>query len=89
MTELVFVRPAEGGLVRMPDKGSTIMPKDGLFVPRSSYYERLIVTGDIVVDENRKFEPPKPEEERAPAAVIDQPVHKTEAPASQTRGVRK
>lgn len=73
--EIVFVTPREGGLVRMPDKGSMPMPKEGTFVPRSIYYERLIATGDVVVDEKRKFEPPKAEEtevvlanEPAPAA---------------------
>lgn len=66
MANFVFVKPAEGGRVRMPDRGSTVMPAEGMFVPRSDFYERLIVTGDLIVDENKKFEPPKPED--SPAA---------------------
>lgn len=62
MTNFVYVTPAEGGRVRMPDRGSTVMPNEGMFVPRSDYYERLILTGDLVVDEHKKFEPPKPED---------------------------
>ena len=75
MTEFVFVKPAEGGRIRMPDRNSTVMSAEGMFVPRSEYYQRLIMTGDLMVDEAKKFEAPKPEEKPAQAEekVIEQP----------------
>lgn len=54
--EAVFVKPAEGGRVRMPDRGSSVMPADGMAVARTMYYERLIATGDLVVDQARTDE---------------------------------
>jgi hypothetical protein len=59
MAEIVFVKPAKGGRVRMPDRNSNAMPAEGMFVPRSSYYERLIVTGDLIVDTDKHFDPKK------------------------------
>ena len=81
--DIVYVTPKEGGLVRMPDKNSMPMPKEGTFVPRSIYYERLIATGDVILDEKRKFEPPKAD---APEVVHqDAGPAVTAAPASQSK----
>lgn len=49
--QYVFARPADGGRVRMPDRGGNPMPSDGMVIPRNAYYERLLVTGDLVVDD--------------------------------------
>lgn len=65
--QVVFVKPAEGGRVRMPDRGGNVMPAEGMLIPRNAYYERLIITGDLVVDEGKTAEheqksaPPAPE----------------------------
>jgi hypothetical protein len=56
MTEFVFVKPAEGARVRQPDRNSNVMPAEGTIVPRTVYYERLIMTGEIVVDEAKSAE---------------------------------
>lgn len=48
MTDYIFVKPAEGGRIRMPDRDSTVMPAEGKLVPRIDYYERLLITGDII-----------------------------------------
>lgn len=63
MTEYVFVKPVDGGRVRMPDRASTIMPASGAFVPRIQFYEALLLTGDIV-----KSDPP--EEEKSPERLV-------------------
>ena len=59
MPDIVYVTPAKGGRVRMPDRGSTIMPAEGMFIERTNYYERLIASKDIVVDESKEFKPEK------------------------------
>ncbi len=64
MTEFVFVKPAEGGRVRMPERNSNVMPAEGALVPRIDYYERLILAGDVVVTDAPKEEKPQ----REPAA---------------------
>jgi len=63
MTEYVFVKPAAGGRVRMPDRSSTVMPEEGHLVPRIDFYERLILAGDLVVSD-----PPAEAKEEKPAA---------------------
>lgn len=52
MTQVVFVKPADGGRVRMPDRNSNVMPAEGMLVPRNVYYERMIITGELIVDES-------------------------------------
>lgn len=60
----VFVKPAEGARIRQPEQGSRIMPAAGVRVPRDAYYERLILTGNLVETdgpkENVKEDPPAP-----------------------------
>lgn len=47
--ESIFVRPAAGSRVRQPERASRVMPESGDRVPRNSYYERLILAGDVVL----------------------------------------
>ncbi len=47
--ETVFVKPREGGRIRQPERQGRVMPEAGALVPRVSYYERLILTGDVVI----------------------------------------
>lgn len=65
----IYVKPAPGGRVRMPERNSKPMPDDGIFVQRNSYYERLIETGDVVIAEPPTA-PAKPAAQKpsAPAA---------------------
>lgn len=55
----VFVKPAAGGRIRQPERGYRVMPEDGDHVPRDGFYERLILSGDVVI-----AEPPKPQQTR-------------------------
>lgn len=63
MTEFVYVKP-NGGRVRMPDRGSKIMPPEGAMVPRIDYYERLIIGGDVAI--GKPPPEPRPEAKSAP-----------------------
>jgi hypothetical protein len=53
----------------MPERGSRPMSVEGAWVPRSDYYERLLISGDVTI-----CEPPAA---KAPA--------KREVPGSKTR----
>lgn len=46
--KMVFVKPAPGGRVRMPERNSQVMPADGAFVPLNDYYQRLLHVRDVV-----------------------------------------
>lgn len=59
MTEFVYVKPAPGGRIRMPDRNSTVMPAEGRLVPRIDFYERLIVSRDLVIATPPKVEAAK------------------------------
>lgn len=48
---MIYVKPAPGGRVRMPDRGSRPMPAEGAWVARGDYYERLLISGDVVICE--------------------------------------
>lgn len=72
MTEYVYVKPNAGGRVRMPDRDNTVMPEAGQLVPRIDYYERLIITGDLVVAAAPK-EKVEPKDAAAPAKAIPPP----------------
>lgn len=43
----VHVRPVEGRLVRMPERGHALMPAQGCEVPRNVYWARRIAVGDV------------------------------------------
>lgn len=47
--DLVFIKPADGARIRQPERNSRVMPEAGDRVVRDLYYERLIITGDVVV----------------------------------------
>lgn len=49
MTDRVYVRVRPGGRVRMPDRKFRPMAAEGAWVPRVDFYERLIITEDLVV----------------------------------------
>ncbi|PPQ42165.1 DUF2635 domain-containing protein [Rhodopseudomonas palustris] len=49
MTESIYVKPREGGRVRMPERNYNVMPAEGAMVPRVDYYERLLIGGDIAI----------------------------------------
>lgn len=66
MATTVYVKPAPGCRVRQPERRSRVMPAEGAFVPRDSYYERLIISGDLVVS-------PKPAPAAAPASPAPAP----------------
>lgn len=56
----IYVKPADGGRVRMPEQGSRVMPSEGASVPRNSYYETLLTQGDVVECEAPTKTPAKP-----------------------------
>lgn len=78
MTEFVYVRPAHGGRVRMPDRGGRVMSEEGAMVPRIDYYERLLISGDIAISEQPKAAPPPLEPQlQAPAEnTVEEPRRK-------------
>ena len=45
---MIYVTPAKGARVRMPERGSTVMPEKGDWVPDTVHYAGLIRTGDVV-----------------------------------------
>ncbi len=53
---MIYVKPSPGGRVRMPERNFIPMPPTGALVPRVDYYERLLITGDVVA-----CDPPSPE----------------------------
>ncbi|QDM26997.1 DUF2635 domain-containing protein [Tardiphaga sp. vice304] len=52
---MIHVKPAKGARVRMPERGSTVMPEHGGWVPDVVHYAGLIRTGDVV-----RSDPPPP-----------------------------
>jgi hypothetical protein len=46
--DTVYVKPSQGGRIRQPERNGRVMPETGDLVPRDSYYERLLIGGDIV-----------------------------------------
>jgi hypothetical protein len=48
MMDTVYVKPREGGRIRQPERNGKVMPDGGAPVPRDSYYERLLISGDVV-----------------------------------------
>lgn len=67
MTDYVYVKPAPGGRIRMPDRNGTVMPAEGQLVPRIDYYERLILAGDLKITEASKDQA----EDRSAAKPVD------------------
>jgi hypothetical protein len=65
---IVYVKPREGGRIRMPDRNFTVMPATGMLVERDMFYERLIISGDLAV-----CEPPAKAPAPAQAPAKDAP----------------
>ena len=42
------IKPAPGGRIRMPERNYKVMPDEGAEVPRSMYYIRCLMRGDVV-----------------------------------------
>lgn len=49
--DMIYVKPADGGRVRQPERQFRVMPAEGAFVPRDAHYERLLAAGDVVAAE--------------------------------------
>ena len=60
---MIYVRPREGGRVRMPERGFRPMSPKGEWVPEIDFYNRLLLTGDLV-----RADQPSPLVEEAPPA---------------------
>lgn len=65
---MIFVKPASGGRVRMPERGSNVMKPEGEWVPDNAFYQRLLVSGDVI-----RIVPEKPRRKHA-----DRATHATE-----------
>ncbi|NEV79281.1 DUF2635 domain-containing protein [Rhodopseudomonas sp. BR0C11] len=64
MTESIYVKPREGGRVRMPERNYNVMPAEGATVPRVDYYERLLIGGDISIADPPPAKPATPPESK-------------------------
>ncbi|WP_315705055.1 MULTISPECIES: DUF2635 domain-containing protein [unclassified Bradyrhizobium] len=62
----VYVKPRPGGRVRMPDRNCKPMDPKGDWVPRIDYYERLIITGDLIITDPPPRSPPQSEPSEPP-----------------------
>lgn len=85
----VYVKPRDGGRVRQPERGSKVMPDAGAFVPRNSYYERLILSEDVAICDPPKAKVPAaaPASQSAGAAAEPAPAEPPAAPSSEASGV--
>lgn len=52
MKTKLFVRPAEGCVVSMPESGYTLLPESGARVPLTQYWLRRLACGDVVEVKN-------------------------------------
>lgn len=55
----LYVRPAEGRLVRMPDRPYPYLPVEPQNVPDTTYWRRRLADGDIVLAEPEGAAKPK------------------------------
>jgi hypothetical protein len=53
----VYVKPRKGGRVRMPDRNFRVMSERGDYVPRTDYYERLILAEDLIICDQPPADP--------------------------------
>ena len=50
---IVFVKPADGARVRQPNRNGRVMPPEGDHVSTDdTYYNRLITSGDLLVQKD-------------------------------------
>lgn len=83
---MIYVKPREGGRVRMPERNSIPMPDTGAWVPRIDYYERLLIGGDIVAcDAPTPIAPATAAAPPEPAGVPSTPDEMKQPPKSSAR----
>ena len=56
MSEKIFVKPAEGCLVNMPERNMQQLPADGARVSRTQFWLRRLACGDVVETDDPKAE---------------------------------
>lgn len=59
MSETVFVRPAPGLKIRMPERGFAILPEEGRHVPLDGYWRARLRDGDVVMANDTAAAPAK------------------------------
>lgn len=74
----VYVVPAPGGRIRQPERRFRVMPPEGDFVPRDAHYERLILSGDVIVTDPPNKKPAR-KADKPSAAVKTKPETTSEA----------
>lgn len=84
MTEYVFAKAREGGRVRRPEQAFRPMRADGEFVPCIDYYNRLIITGDLIV-----CDPPADATSEPAVETAAAPTTETETPAKASRSTKE
>jgi hypothetical protein len=83
---MIFVTPAEGARVRMPERGSAVMEMVGAWVPRNVHYETLIRTGDVALADPQPDMPTAEADSEPPAPIAARAAetarlpHRTHAP---------
>ncbi len=80
----IYVKPRTGGRVRMPERGSRPMPADGAWVARGDYYERLLISSDVVICEPPAEKAPAKRDAPASKAKSSQPAVGLARPAKET-----
>lgn len=73
---MIYVKPALGGRVRMPERNYEPMGAAGTWVPRTDYYNRLLIGGDIV-----ETDPPAPSTTKPEAASSNAPPRASQSAA--------
>ena len=68
MSGTILVKPADGALVRQPDRGNLPIPPEGAIVADNSFYRRALLTGDLieVTPADGAADPAPPEAEDGP-----------------------
>lgn len=65
----IYVKPAPGGRIRMPERGNNVMPETGAWVPNDSFYQRLLIGQDVIEAEPPKPQKRKPDQSEKPAVA--------------------
>jgi hypothetical protein len=59
MSETVYVRPAAGLKIRMPERGFAHLPEEGRQVPLDGYWRARLRDGDVVLASDPAAAPAK------------------------------
>lgn len=86
---MIYVTPAKGARVRMPERNSSVMAQGGAWVPRTVHYEHLLACGDVVL-----AAPPASDRDVAPTAqpggnVLHNTVSPSQRPPAQRSAASK